>query len=314
MTPTAPDPTVGAQHFNDDQNKPYFIERLQAADVAHAQAQRVEITRAVVAVVVSCGSIVAAIAHGLANALAILGIAGSLLVWGLARVSAARTTLATKIQESFDTQLFGMPATAQFMPLPPDEDIHDLARRFHGKPKQDWYVDVSDLPRPYAILLCQRENLHWDWRLRRIWATWIQWAAAAWTVAGIAVAVAAGWSTWHLLLRWIAPSLPLLLLIADLANAHRSIARDKQQMALEVDLTIGMLPPVTPSDRLPAEVETDLMRDCRAYQDRLFRLRDNPARVPQRLYRKRKDTDEDAARVAADRMRLRLLGHDPTQH
>ena len=79
-------------------------------------------------------------------------------------------------------------------------------------------------------------------------------------------------------------------------------------MALELEERLSVLPAVLPGEELPASTAADLMRECREYQSRLFRLRDHAERVPKHIYRRHKNRDEEAARTAADRLRARLLG------
>jgi SMODS-associating 4TM effector domain len=299
---------AGQQHINARQNEPIFLEMLHAADVAHAQAQRWEVARAVIAIISSCGSLIAAFLHEFAIPMSIVGGSGSVVLVGLTFVSQTRTKEATRIQERFDVELFNLPTNSEFNPLPADEEIGRLARRYHKKEKRDWYVDVSGLPLPYAVLLCQRENLLWDWPLRRKWASLLLKVAAGWSILGLVIALSAGWTTRELLLRWMIPSLPGLILATNLVIKSRQIARDKQQLALNVDERLGVLSAVNPDQIMPITRHTKLMSDCRAYQDRIFRLRNQAERVPGFLYRRHKAEDEELARTAASRLRARLLG------
>lgn len=307
MTTSRSSSSAGQQHINVKQNEAGFLELLHAADTAHANAQHWETARAVVALASSCGSLVAAFMHGLAIPASIFGGCGSIAVLAMTFVSQNHTKEATRIQEVFDVRLFDLPINDEFRPLPVDEEIGRLARQYHKQEKRNWYVDVSDLPLPYAVLLCQRENLLWDWPLRRRWASMLLKAASTWVILGLAVALITDWTTRELLLRWLIPSLPGLILAWNLVVKNRQIAREKQQMALEVDEKISVLAAVKPGQRLPTNRCTKLMRDCRIYQDRIFRLRNHAERVPGRLYKKYRSEDEDLARAAAARLRSRLL-------
>lgn len=313
MTANRSSSNAGQQHINVRQNEQIFLELLHAADVAHERAQSWEIARAVVALASSCGSLIAAFLHGLAITMSIVGGSGSVALLGMTFVSQARTKEATKIQERFDAELFGLHLNSEFNPLPTDEEVGRLARRYHKEEKRDWYIDVSELPRPYAVLLCQRENLLWDWPLRRKWASLLLKTATGWGILGLMIALLADWTTRELLLRWMIPSLPGLILAANLVAKNRQVARDKQQLALHIDERLGVLPAVNPGQTLPTRQHSKLMSDCRIYQDRIFHLRNHAERVPGFLYRRQRTEDEDLARTVGSRLRARLLGGQQTE-
>lgn len=200
----------------------------------------------------------------------------------------ARSTWAAKAQERFDAELFGLPITAEFKPLPAHEEVARLARKYRGvSNKRDWYVDVTELPLPYAILLCQRENLQWDWSLRRTWAGALSIALGVWVAMGLVVALIFDWSTRELLIRWLCPSLPGLLLAATLLVANRMIARDKQQLAVEIDELLGVLPAVSIGSPLPKVEFDSLLKQCRGLQDRCLDYVHPRREVPAFIYRRR---------------------------
>jgi len=296
------------QNINSKQNHPHFVQMLKAADVAHARAERWERTRLYIALGSSSGAIIAAFVRDLAPTMAIIGMAGAVIQWVVSFLSQNETLIATKIQERFDVELFGVTHRDEFKPVPSDEEIGELASKFNGKSnKSDWYIDVSRLPAPYAIMLCQRENLQWDWRLRRKWANRLQTVALTWVTVGIAIALIADWSTRDLFLRWLVPSVSGLLLFGTLVVANRRIAREKQQLALIIDEKLSILPVANENHPLEPGEESELMAQCREYQSRIFRLRNRTERVPVKMYMNQKENDEALARAAASRLRERLL-------
>lgn len=311
MTPTPLSPPLPGppadQAINALQNRADYLELLAAADSAHANSQRWEVVRGVGAGVVAVGATAAAFVPGLATAASVVGALGAVAQQVITVVSARHTTTATRLQESFDTGLFGMPLSHARGPAPSSEETSRLASRYTGSPKRNWYVDVSELPLPYAVLICQRENLQWDWPLRRRWATYLLTAAVSWLVLGIVVAFVLDWPTRELVLRMWAPSAPAWVLAFALAYRHRTVASAKQYLAVTVDETLAVLPAVTADQPANPTDLADLHRRCTDLQASIFALRDHAERVPDRLYRKTKDDDEDHARAAAARIRARLL-------
>ena len=308
MTPhaSAPDP-AGAQTINDRQNQPANLELLAAADTAHANSQRWELARGLGACIVALGATAAAFIPGFAPIASLIGAIGAVAQQAITIVSAKHTTTATRLQESFDTGLFALPRAHNTGPAASSEESSALAARYSGPPKRDWYVDVAGLPLAYAVLICQRENLQWDWPLRRRWATYLIIAATGWLLLGIAIALLADWRTRELVLRMWVPSAPAWLLAYVLAYRHRRVATAKQALAITVDEALAILPAVTADDPADPGLCAELHRRCGDYQATIFGLRDYAERVPGLLYRATKTDDEDRARLAARRLRARLL-------
>jgi hypothetical protein len=299
------------QAINIEQNSSRSIEFLQAAHAAHTIAQRWENIRLTIALLLSTGALLSATIHFLAPVTTCIGVAGSIVLWLLTYVSQNQTKVASQIQEEFDVELFGIDHAKELRPYPTAEEIKRLAQKSRATvtAKSDWYVDVTDLPLPYAVLLCQRENLNWDWPLRRKWAGILSGSAIVWLLAGIAIALIADWTTRDLFLRWIGPSLPGLLLAATQAVGNRKVAREKQQLALEIDEDLGVLPTIAAGDAIDPTDAQMLMTKCRHRQDQIFQLRNHAERVPNWLYRRTKHRDEEIARNVAERIRARLRDH-----
>lgn len=79
-------------------------------------------------------------------------------------------TKAAKVQEEFDVSLFKIPWNKVLVgDKIPHEDVNYAKKKFWGNKEtlKDWYSDVSGFPYPVDVLLCQRNNLVWDWRLKR---------------------------------------------------------------------------------------------------------------------------------------------------
>lgn len=132
-------------------------------------------------------------------------------------------------------------------------------------------------------------------------------AGIGWLILGIVVALVADWTTRELILQWWAPSAPAWVLAISLALRHRHIATGKQQLAINIDERLAVLPAVTPATPADPDDLAVLFGECRPHQAGIFQLRDNPERVPGRLYRKHQSGDESRARAAAERIRVRLL-------
>jgi SMODS-associating 4TM effector domain len=271
------------QAINCDQSKQKNVDILCAAHVSHALSQRVETLQGAVAAVLALGSFASSFAHSLTPWFAVASFLwiGVSEFW-LATYSRRWTNLATRFQERFDRDVFDLPWPKDVGPRPTDGEVSRISSRFvdDRARKVDWYVDVRNLPKPYAILICQRENLVWDESNRTRWAIFLWRIVALWCAIGVVIGLAQGWTVFHLLARWLAPSSAALWLCARSAHKHNEIAHTKQRLALSVSDKIAEVSPGIAS----AEVESSLVAYCETLQRRIFALRDHPERVPKRVY------------------------------
>ena len=131
------------------------------------------------------------------------------------------------------------------------------------------------MPYPLDVLLCQRSNLVWDWRLRRHYA----WVVSILTVflfgLGIALAILTNMTVLDYLLALLVPSLPALLNGIEVAKAHFNIAEEKERIEKRVSAfwRSGL------SD--PSSVTRE---QCRDVQDCIYILRNKRPLVPDRWY------------------------------
>lgn len=73
-----------------------------------------------------------------------------------------------QLQEVFDTSVFSLAWNNILVgEKPSKETIYQLSNRFNGTSDEKWYGNLEGIPHPYNILICQRNNVVWDWRLRQ---------------------------------------------------------------------------------------------------------------------------------------------------
>ncbi len=243
------------QDINDRQNDVEHIRLLQAADVEHAKAQRVESARwGGVALILSVAGLAAVLFPDLRVAAAIIGVVFAVLteiVWPL--VTKNSNNRAVLIQEQFDTSLFQIPWNPDLGRPVPLVDVADAAARYGKGDKRNWYLDVRGIPSPIAETLCQRENLIWDADQREAWAWRLVAGLSAWLAVGLTVSLAAQWYVWQLLAWYIAPpTLPAAALALRSLVQQRSVARTKIELRERID---DALQGLTPPHRLAGETQ-----------------------------------------------------------
>lgn len=302
----APTSITYVQTINRRQSEESYVDILCAADTAHAKSQRAEAVQAVVAVLLAAGSLVATADASLTPWVAIAGFAWLAIVeLVFSRYSRQWTSRATLLQERFDRDLFNLPWENDLGNRPTDGEVARLAAKYSRSRalKIDWYVDVKDLPQPYAILICQRENLVWDEYNRDRWSSFLIRVCAVWTILGIGFGLTLEWTTFELLTRWFTPSSAALWYGVRTARKHQEIATTKRKLALSVSDKLAELSPGT----LDNSAEHLLLAYCEKIQRAIMKQRDHAERVPQIMYRKNRSIDELHARADARQLRIRLL-------
>lgn len=300
--------------INQRQNEAASIKLLKAAGGAHRYAEMSESARLVITLASLAMAIAATLRADAASVLALIGVFATVVSELLRAVfSVPWSRTAMLLQERFDTELFGLPWKQSLGRRPPDEDVHHWSRRFRkdSDPKENWYVDVTGIPKGHAALICQRQNLSWDARLRGIWSSALLLGGLTWIGTGIVIGFFAEWRVSELVVRWLAPSSPALVLTFRSAWSQRRIAAEKKALIDRVESLLQSVPINA------ASADTLLLQAAREIQDDLARLRSDETRVPGRIYRWYLSSDEEAAASAAKSWRdklLRQVGNTANDH
>ncbi len=207
---------------------------------------------------------------------------------------------AARIQEYFDTRLFGLPWN-------PDlgreelvcEDIATDARRGPRPDSdryQDWYDDDGATPWPLDVLLCQYQNAAWGRRNHQAYVPWLAAAGAAVFLLGLALAITRHMSVSTYLVQLLLPTSPALLDLALLARDHKRHATAKQRVEDDINNLLNRY--------LTGEQVT--ATDCRKIQDAIYQLRRTGPRIPHWFYRSQRQKDTRATAASIQQLRDRI--------
>ncbi|HVZ16228.1 MAG TPA: S-4TM family putative pore-forming effector [Terriglobales bacterium] len=203
----------------DDQNEPIQIERLAAQRYLYSCSKRLLLIQLVLGgpIAIVWSFLVLQYPH-LKDVAAAWGffvfLLNVLLVDGYQKSWQER---AAKIQELFDCEVLKLPwNTIKVGSRPIPEEVHENAAKYFQRETsapalKDWYpTKVGRLPLPVARIICQRTNCWWDARQRKRYAQCIAGVAVV-VVGGLFwVAFAAGMTLPNLILKVIAPALPII--------------------------------------------------------------------------------------------------------
>jgi hypothetical protein len=279
------------------QLEPRMILLQRAAAASHQRGQLVESIRACAAVLLAAAGIVVTLTGHGRPVMSITGAAWFLVsAFLLKRTAAATARQGALLQESFDTTLFYLSWRSPVAGDPlPEPDVHQLARRLRQGGAKDqritagWYDSTEGVHHPYDVLIAQEQNLGWDARLRRRYASLILAAVVIWTglglVAGIVIANATIVNT---MLSFFVPSLAAYQVALEIWAGQQKIAAERQRLldAVTTELRNAQPGPVSePQWHRVREVSRDI-------QDGILRTRLDPVRVPEWFYRHYRNRDE----------------------
>lgn len=292
---------LSTQDINDRQNDASHLRLLQAADVEHAKAQRVESTRWIIALAISGAGLAAMVFPSARVVATIAGVFAAVLtelVWP--RLAKNLNTRAVLIQEQFDTSLFDIGWNSDLGRKIPLVHVNDAANQYKKTvSKKDWYLNVRGIPSPVAETLCQRENLIWDADQREEWARKLAIGLGAWLVLGLGISFAGQLYVWQLCTWYIAPTLPAATLALRSVIQQRTVARTKIELREQIDeALLGLSPDMT----APHKFES-LKTELRSRQDKIFRTRLDSSRIPERFYNRLRARYEANHHVDAEHFR-----------
>lgn len=293
------------QNITSRQNDSEHIRLLRASSVVHRWTLAVDTARWTLALVVGVVAVLAIAFTEFEQAAVFVSIGyaviGEIIVGLTLNHLNRRGAL---IQETFDTSLFGLEWKAP-EPRPADEELVRLSTRFRGDESDlhNWYVDMTGVPSPVAVLFCQRQNVRWDFALRQDWVWRLIAVASSYLVLGYAFSFFGGWTLSEHATWWIAPALPLL------ASATVTILRHRQVISARRDASGEVERALTLASEHPDQVD-ELWRACAIVQARLFETRTQAPRVPNWFYERRKALYAQGFDVDAEGFRARWASND----
>ena len=288
--------------------------RLQrAAAACHQRGQATEALRATAAILLATAGVAVTVAGAGQQAVAIAGFGWFLVsTFVLRRMANTIALRAALVQEMFDTSLFRLPwrSTVAGDPIP-EAEVYRLSRKLPPGSTKDtritdgWYDPTDGVHHPYDVLISQEQNLAWDSRLRRRYATALLAAAGAWSALGaLAGILIPGATLTDILLSFYIPSLSAYQLTWEIWAGQQRVAAERDRLA---QIVTSELRAAKPGPLEDGEYQR-LHHVVRDVQDGILRTRMDPIRVPEWFYRHHRTDDErDFAETTADH-RHRLAG------
>lgn len=288
--------------INVEQNKPDRLELLRAQRLFYARAKLYQSIFALLALLLPAIGIV--FGASFPEIRPFLGLGSILLllleVGVISRKQKEDCKRGAKIQEQFDTEVLkldwnqlvaGRRVDAEEVRAITATPVADAER----KRLMDWYEPVvSRLPLEIGRLICQRTNLAYDMRVRKVYAGILLWAAGLLFVALALAGLYQGLKLNDLILTMCLPVLPL---VAYVLREHR-----KQNDTIETLTTLKSEVEKMWEKALAGASSDELTTSSRALQDAIYRHRASNPLVFDWLYNKLRVREEGLTRHAVEKM------------
>ncbi|ALS99773.1 S-4TM family putative pore-forming effector [Lacimicrobium alkaliphilum] len=214
--------------------------------------------------------------------------------------------LAAKIQEQFDTSVFGMPWNTTLAGIKPDDEIiNSLKNKFYrvNSNKREhltnWYnPKVADVDKNKGVLLCQRMNLYWDKAIRETVNERTLISLVCWCTFVLVVALIQDLSLQTFLLTAVCPLIPILIYSLKLITDNRKSIT-----------TLTRLKEVLESTWMDATNRHLTLAKLREVQNEIYQHRKTNRPISDRFYWKRKDDFENDAQYSIEQMIDEIEGH-----
>ncbi|RDH80249.1 hypothetical protein DVS77_04130 [Mycolicibacterium moriokaense] len=199
------------------------------------------------------------------------------------------------LQEDFDCLIFRMPVLAVRTPRPSPEELaavvgpdNEILATAAKEQLTDWYPFDRDLDGTCSIAIAQRANAAYSERLQHLNARcWLA-VLMLWAVVVIALSLAFHVELSTFMLGVVAPLLPAFLDVTDQWRLTKRAGAERRSMADDIERAIRG----QGSDSLSSD-------DLLVWQERLYSLRTSSPLVPNLVYRRARDKNEQAMNTAA---------------
>ena len=218
----------------------------------------------------------------------------------LRRFEAESIKKAATVQEQFDVELFGLPWNEILVGKKVTSELIQSANRNfrdHRETLKNWYADTSSFPYPLNVLICQRSNIVWDWRLRREYGYFILLSTIALLIGGIIFGLILHIGLFDYLTGIFIPQFAAIHLGIDVSRNQIMLANDKEQKENVVNDLI---------EKGLGNPDSISVAQCREIQNFIYHSRVIGSLVPDLYYNRLKEQYELDMQSVVDNYRKRL--------
>jgi hypothetical protein len=205
----------------------------------------------------------------------------------------SRKTNAARIQEAFDTSIYGMPWNEITVGSHPQtETVNQYYRKFKQRDTTgekmsklfDWYpIEASGAPLFKGILICQKANVHYDFSLREKFISMIRASTITTFLLLFVFSLIENITIRSVLSQVLLPFLPILTIAFKLTQEHNKSIKNLTELRQHMDKHVAQ-----------ADAGNTLSMDIlRRLQDMIFLNRKDSPLIPEQYYDRLRDTLEN---------------------
>ena len=272
--------------INQKQNEIKSIELLKAQRTAYSQCKFCHILDLFSLILAGIAPIIVLIDKNLVDFLGAIGVIWTVIYLVAERYRRLKTEQGAKIQEQFDTELYGLPWNNNLCRTKIPIDIQqDLAAKYKNNDLSDWYSKEigSQLPIEIAIILCQRINFSWELNLRKRFVTFLVIILILYYGSFIFICIYKNLGIYDVLLLLV-PSLSFLIYSVQNSLSLQSHIKSKTETLNIID---NKLDEYKQNRLLPTYT------DLRQIQDVIYIERTVPEKIPDWFYKWYKQQNEN---------------------
>lgn len=221
-----------------DQNRIIFYKFLKAQRVTYSRAKIIRFTKYSITILLAVlAPIIFIYSPEKINTFGVIGAIWTLIAFLIGYIEKWLVKRAATIQEIFDTELYQIDWNEisygeKQIPL---EYINGITENFTNSDLEfefkNWYEGIDNIEKPISILLCQRQNIVWDFKLRDIYAYIVIFLLIINFIIGLLLFSYTGESLVNYLIGLILPSLSANILGIEEAIGHLSISKRKKDLS-----------------------------------------------------------------------------------
>ena len=268
------------------QNEAKFIEYLKAQRIAYRQCKKHQVFDVVSILMAIVLPVLGMLYNDIVNYLGAFGVLWTIIYLVTENYRKKKTEQGARIQEQFDTELFEIPWNGILCKNKVNSDTQiDLAKKYDGNDLLNWYSLEIDswLPKPIAIILCQRINFSWELKQRKRYVAFLLVLLVTYYGIFIAFFIAKNIGFFDILLL-IAPSISFLIYGVQNCLSLSNQIKSKNETLEQIDQIL---------DKYARNRETPNENVLRQIQDVIYIERTVPEKIPDWFYKLAKSTNED---------------------
>jgi len=271
--------------ISQNQNKVEFIDLLKAQRIAYSKCKKYLICDLVSVFIAIILPLLGLIENDLVRPLGAVGFIWTVIYLITELYKKKLTTIAAKIQEEFDTELFNLHWNKMLCKNKINQDTrHDLSIEYHKDDLKNWYsVEIDNtLPHNIAVILCQRTNFSWELSLRKRFTKFLLASVTLYYGAIIIVSILLNTGIYDMLILLV-PSLSFLIYAVKNIYSLINQIHTKQDTLENIDSYLEIY------SKSKVEPNIELLRQI---QDVIYIERSAPEKIPDWFYKIFKDSNE----------------------